>query len=249
MKGWLKALLISRRLKNTLFENISNILAADNKPISAEAYETKPVIYCEYAHAMENSLGNFKEYVDAFEKYEHMCGGYIWDYVDQAIRKTENGQEKWLYGGDFDEGPTSYYFCANGIIGADRIPHPSYYEVKKVYSNISARAVDIKKGIIEVQNKNLFIPLSRYNLEWSLEQNGEVIDTGIIKSLKTPPLSSEKLTVPFKMPQELSGEVILTVSFTLRRKPHGRTKAMKLPLSSSSSAGGRKSPQSQAPPL
>lgn len=213
-----KSLINKQAVKNTLFENISNILAADNKPISAEAYETKPVIYCEYAHAMENSLGNFKEYVDAFEKYEHMCGGYIWDYVDQAIRKTENGQEKWLYGGDFDEGPTSYYFCANGIIGADRIPHPSYYEVKKVYSNISARAVDIKKGIIEVQNKNLFIPLSRYNLEWSLEQNGEVIDTGIIKSLKTPPLSSEKLTVPFKMPQELSGEVILTVSFTLKEK-------------------------------
>lgn len=213
-----KCLVNEKPVKNTLFENISNILAADNKPIDKKAYETKPVIYCEYAHAMENSLGNFKEYVDDFEKYEHMCGGFIWDYVDQSIRTMENGQEKWLYGGDFDEGYTSYYFCANGIIGADRIPHPSYYEVKKVYSNIGVRAIDIEKGIIEVQNKNLFIPLNRYYLEWSLEQDGEKIDSGTIIALRALPLSSERLTIPFKIPRDSEGEIILTVSFRLKKK-------------------------------
>ena len=69
----------------TWFDNIANALAADSKPIPASAY-SKPVVFCEYAHAMENSLGNFQEYMDAFEKYDNLCGGYIWDFVDQAIR-------------------------------------------------------------------------------------------------------------------------------------------------------------------
>ena len=124
----------------SMFENIANSLAADNKPITAEMYRGKPVVLCEFAHAMENSLGNFQEFMDAFEKYDNLCGGFIWDFVDQAIHKKENGVDKWLYGGDFDEGATSGYFCANGIIAADRTPHPSYYEVKKVYQQSIRRS-------------------------------------------------------------------------------------------------------------
>lgn len=124
----------------SMFENIANSLAADNKPITAEMYRGKPVVLCEFAHAMENSLGNFQEFMDAFEKYDNLCGGFIWDFVDQAIHKKENGVDKWLYGGDFDEGATSGYFCANGIIAADRTPHPSYYEVKRFISQSIRRS-------------------------------------------------------------------------------------------------------------
>lgn len=86
----------------SLYDNIANQLAADSKPIKAEMYEGKPILLCEYAHSMENSLGNFQEYMDDFERYDNMCGGFIWDFVDQTIhRVNENGQDEWLYGDDF----------------------------------------------------------------------------------------------------------------------------------------------------
>lgn len=82
----------------SLYDNIANQLAADSKPIKAEMYEGKPVVLCEYAHSMENSLGNFQEYIDDFEKYDNMCGGFIWDFVDQALHvKDENGNDNYLY--------------------------------------------------------------------------------------------------------------------------------------------------------
>ena len=129
----------------SLYDNVANQLAADSKPIPKEAY-TKPVILCEYAHAMENSLGNFQEYMDDFEKYDNMCGGFIWDFVDQALRYKAPDGDHWLYGTDFEKSEprrpfqlpnttamtgSNTYFCANGIIAADRKVHPSAYEVKR----------------------------------------------------------------------------------------------------------------------
>ena len=144
----------------SLYDNIANQLAADSKPIKAEMYEGKPVVLCEYAHSMENSLGNFQEYIDDFEKYDNMCGGFIWDFVDQALHvKDENGNDNYLYGTDFQgKEPhklidipnttamtgSNVYFCANGIIGADRNPHPQIVEVKHGYQNIGITAKDIK---------------------------------------------------------------------------------------------------------
>lgn len=203
-----------REVKPTLYDNVANALAADNKPIPAEAYATKPVIYCEYAHAMENSLGNFKEYVDDFENYEHMCGGFIWDYVDQSIHKVENGEDKWLYGGDFKEGATSYYFCANGIITADRQPQPSYYEVKKVYSNLEAVDCDCRNGKIIIKNKNLFISTEEYDIMWSLAVNGNEVKSGKL-DIVVAPLAEETVQLPVNSEDYPEGEVILTVSFVL----------------------------------
>ena len=206
-----------QELKISPYENIANVLAADNKPIPAEIYKTHPVIYCEYAHAMENSLGNFKEYVDDFEKYEHMCGGFIWDYVDQSIRKVEDGVEKWLYGGDFDEGMSSYYFCANGIITADRKPQPSYYEVKKVYSNLDVIDSDCKNGKVIIRNKNLFITTANYDIRWSLTVDGDEVKGGVIDNLVVAPLTNEEVQLPVSLSDYPEGEVILTVSFILNK--------------------------------
>ncbi len=201
----------------TLYDNVANALAADNKDVPAETYKDHPVIYCEYAHAMENSLGNFKEYVDDFENYEHMCGGFIWDYVDQSIRRVENGKEQWLYGGDFGEGATSYYFCANGIISADRKPQPSYYEVKKVYSNLEVQDADAINGRITIKNKNLFIDTSDYNFKWILAVNGETVESGEITDLAVAPLTSETVVLPYKADKYPEGELILTVAFILNK--------------------------------
>lgn len=205
-----------KQLKISPYENVANALAADNKPIPAETYKTHPVIYCEYAHAMENSLGNFKEYVDDFENYDHMCGGFIWDYVDQSIRRVENGVEKWLYGGDFKEGATSFYFCANGIITADRQPQPSYYEVKKVYSNLEVTDYDCRSGKVNIKNKNLFITTEDYRIHWDLTVNGDVVKSGDIDDLVVAPLSQQQIQLPVSLSDYSDGEVILTVSFILK---------------------------------
>ena len=200
----------------TAFDTVANALAADNKKVSAEAYKTKPVMYCEFSHAMENSLGNFQEYVSDFEEYEHMCGGYIWDYVDQSIRVVEDGVEKWLYGGDFDEGFSNYYFCANGIIGADRQPHPSYFEVKKVYANIKAHDVDVGRGLISIQNKNLFVSLDDWKMEWTVTVDGKTIQEGVEESLDVAPLTTEKIILPYDLSKLPAGEALLTVSFVTK---------------------------------
>lgn len=213
-QGIVKKLCNKEEIKTTPFDNIANALAADNKPVPAEKYNDHPVIYCEYAHCMENSLGNFKEYVDDFEKYPHMTGGFIWDYVDQAIRKEENGEVKWLYGGDFNEGSSSYYFCANGIIGADRIPHPAYYEVKQVYSNICAE--QDSNGEIIIRNKNYFIPLDYCYAQWEITCNGKAIEKGKIKTDDILPQSEKKFNIPYKT-QFGDGEYILTLSYRYKK--------------------------------
>ena len=192
----------------TLFDNIANALAADNKDVPESAFADHPVIYCEYAHSMENSLGNFKEYVDDFEKYDHMTGGFIWDFVDQTIFRDG----KQLYGGDFNEGKSSYYFCANGIIAADRTPHPAYYEVKQVYSNVCAEDFDVERKRVKIKNKNYFIPLDYCYLDWTVARNGERIESGRISLDGIAPQTAKTLTVPYST-EFGSGEYILTLSF------------------------------------
>ncbi len=216
VEGIVDKLRNKKEIKTSLYDNVANILAADNKPVPADVYADHPVIYCEYAHAMENSLGNFKEYVDDFEQYDHMCGGFIWDYVDQSIRKVEDGREKWLYGGDFDEGSSSYYFCANGIITADRQPQPSYWEVKKVYAPYSACDLDAANGRVTVKNKNYFSDSSDTLIRWSLTVDGIEVKSGEISDLVIPPQSEAEIALPYSASDYPSGELILTLSFALR---------------------------------
>lgn len=208
-----KLLKNQQEIKTTLFDNVANKLAADNKPVKAETFEDHPVIYCEFAHCMENSLGNFKDLVDDFESHDHMTGGFIWDYVDQAL--LVNG--KWLYGGDFGEKKTDYYFCANGIIGADRIPHPAYYEVKQVYSNVCAVEDDTVFKKIAVKNKNYFVPLDYCYAQWSISKNGNVIKKGTLNLDGIAPQTQKKFTLDYS-DKYATGEYILTVSFRYKEK-------------------------------
>ena len=225
-------------IKTSLYDNIVNQLAADNKPIKAEMYAGKPVILCEYAHSMENSLGNFQEYMDDFEKYDNMCGGFIWDFVDQAIHRVdENGNDMWLYGTDFEDDEPSpaidvpnttaisgsnTYFCANGIIGADRTPHPQINEVKKVYQEIKTEAFDINKGTYKVKNKFLFTDISAFVCRWSVEAEGEIIASGELDKIECEPLSETFITVPYKFDKfPTDKEVVLTISFFTKKKTLG----------------------------
>ena len=199
-------------IKTTAFDNVANRLAADNKPVQESSYKYKPVVYCEYAHCMENSLGNFREYVEDFEKYDHMCGGFIWDFVDQAIRTGTQGSFRWNYGGDFGEKKSNLYFCCNGIIAADRTPHPAYYEVKQVYSDMCAREINAQKGILEIVNKRYFRSLDDVTLHWSLTCEGIEVASGDYAPEGIEPQTTKNITLPIEVP-ETDGEWILTVSF------------------------------------
>ena len=222
----------------SLYDNIANQLAADSKPIKAEMYEGKPVVLCEYAHSMENSLGNFQEYIDDFEKYDNMCGGFIWDFVDQALHvKDENGNDNYLYGTDFQgQEPhklidipnttamtgSNVYFCANGIIGADRKPHPQIVEVKHGYQNIGITAVDASNGEFKLKNKFLFTNLSDFNCKWVIKAEGEEVLSGELGKIECAPLEECNIKIDFdssKLPKDK--EVILTVSFESTKESLG----------------------------
>ena len=222
----------------SLYDNIANQLAADSKPIKAEMYEGKPIVLCEYAHSMENSLGNFQEYIDDFEKYDNMCGGFIWDFVDQALHvKDENGNDNYLYGTDFQgKEPhklidipnttamtgSNVYFCANGIIGADRNPHPQIVEVKHGYQNIGITAKDVKNGEFTIKNKFLFTNLSDFNCKWVIKAEGKEVLNGTIGKIDCAPLEEKEIKIDYDL-SKLSDdkELILTVFFETTKKSLG----------------------------
>ena len=121
-----------------LSQRLQNMFTAEYHAFKAKDYKHKPAILCEYAHCMNNSLGNFQEYMDLFKAYPRLHGGFIWDWVDQALRLE--GTDEWLYGGAFGESKTHGIFCTNGVIAADRTPHPAAQEVKRVYQDFDFQA-------------------------------------------------------------------------------------------------------------
>ena len=141
----------------------------------------RPWILCEYAHAMGNSTGNFQEYWDIILKSPELQGGFIWDWVDQGLEaKDPNGRKYYYYGGDFggDRWAHQENFCANGLISADRTPHPGLTEVKKSYQGVYFFPVDVAKGKIQLVNHFQFSDLNRYAYEWSFQVNDRVVATG-----------------------------------------------------------------------
>ncbi len=148
---------------------------------AADQTKVRPYIMCEYAHAMGNSSGNFQRYWDIIMSSPHMQGGFIWDWVDQGIKtKDANGKTFWAYGGDLgglnlqnDEN-----FCANGLVAANRTPHPGLYEVKKVYQDILFKDKDWKRGLITIRNLFSFKDLSAYYFKWVIVKNGLTFKTG-----------------------------------------------------------------------
>ena len=152
----------------------------------AKSGDSRPLIQCEYAHAMGNSLGGFKEYWDLIRKYPNLQGGFIWDFVDQGLRKyTADGAMIYAYGGDYNRYDASdKNFNCNGLISPDRVPNPHMYEVRKMYQSIWTTPAALRKGIVNVYNENFFTDLSDYYLEWQLLQNGEPVRQGVVMDLQ-----------------------------------------------------------------
>ena len=191
-------------------------------PDQIEAYakdqrRVKPLVLCEYAHAMGNSMGGFKEYWDLFEKYDKLQGGFIWDYVDQGLRIERNGREIFAYGGDFGpEGtPSDNNFLLNGLVQADRTPNPHILEVAHIQQDIKFYENDLSKGMIDIKNWYFFRDLSNYKLNWEVIANGDVVESGTIDELDYAPQAKKAIKIPFKTQFKNGVEYFLNVSAVL----------------------------------
>ena len=193
-----------------MYNPIEQMVAWANHPT-----DHRPVLWCEYAHAMGNSLGNFYKFWDAIRGNKRMIGAFIWDWTDQGILRTdENGKKYWAYGGDFGDKINSGNFCINGVIAADQTAKPVTWEVKKIQQPIAMKAAMLSRGDIYVTNWHHFKDLSVYDISWELEENGKIIQGGIMDALATKPSMTERVTIPFEKPELKTGaEYYLNVIF------------------------------------
>ncbi|MDD3036557.1 glycoside hydrolase family 2 TIM barrel-domain containing protein [Bacteroides sp.] len=179
-----------------------------------------PFHVSEYAHSMGNAVGNLVDYWDAIESTNFFCGAAIWDWVDQALyyydRRT--GERYLAYGGDFGDKPNSGMFCMNGVLFPGHLPKPAFYEVKKVYQNVGVRPIDLKKGMIEIFNKNYFTSLSDYELVWMLYKDGKLVKSNSFKTLLQNVDARTKVPVEVSVDYgelEKGSEYFLKVQFRL----------------------------------
>lgn len=187
------------------------------KKYAEEMPSDKPLIQCEYAHAMGNSMGGFKEYWDLIRKYPNLQGGFIWDFVDQAVRtKGKNGVEIYAYGGDFNpHDPSDGNFCVNGVVSPDRVPNPHADEVRYYYQNIWTTPSDLPAGKVKVYNENFFRDLSDVTLDWVLLNNGVPVRDGRIDKINVAPGETTEVTIPYGQISN-KGEWLLNVSYNLK---------------------------------
>jgi beta-galactosidase len=181
--------------------------------------DKRPVVWCEYAHAMGNSLGNFYKFWDAIRSNHRMIGAFIWDWTDQGIyQKDKDGREYWAYGGDFGDKINSGNFCLNGVIGPDQSPKPAIWEAKKVMQPVQITAMNLLNGRFNVRNWNHVADLGMYDINWVLLENGIEIKKGTVESMYTPAGASDILQIDYGKPAPKAGtEYILRISFLLNK--------------------------------
>jgi beta-galactosidase len=160
----------------------------------------RPLILCEYAHAMGNSVGNLQDYWDVIEAHDQLQGGFIWDYVDQGLyAETWQGEPYWAYGGDYGPPgvPSDGNFLVNGLVAPDRTPNPHFEEVRKVYQNIRVRAVDLERGRVRIVNRHDFTDLAGFAGTWELSADTRgVLARGDLGLLDLAPHDSIELSLP-----------------------------------------------------
>jgi beta-galactosidase/beta-glucuronidase len=200
---------------STMYPSLDRLIELATSPT-----DTRPMVMCEYAHAMGNSCGNLKEYWEIIESHERCIGGFIWDWVDQGIlQKSETGVPWFAYGGDFGDFPNDKNFCINGLIAPDRSIHPSLIEYKKIIQPVKCYAVDPLAGKFTVQNKYFFSDLSHLNISWLIEAEGKVLQEGRISAIEVNPGENAEIIIPFKLASLKSGsENWLTIYFQQKEK-------------------------------
>ena len=187
-----------------MYESVQNLLDYASKK------QEKPLIQCEYAHAMGNSTGNLTDYWDAIDNHEQLQGGFIWDWVDQGLQKFDSaGRKFWAFGGDYGpkEVPSDGIFCTNGLVFPDRMPHPALSEVKKVYQYVKFSAIDLSKLSFRMINKYAFIDLKNTQLQWAITENGNLVSNGVLATDNISPGNSRDYSISWKTASSKPGQV------------------------------------------
>ncbi|MBV8586054.1 MAG: DUF4981 domain-containing protein, partial [Verrucomicrobia bacterium] len=187
---------------------------ADLKTYVADPTADRPLILCEYAHAMGNSLGDFVDYWDTIRRHPLLQGGFVWEWCDHGLLKPEtDGTAHWAYGGDFGDQPNHGNFCCDGLVLPDRTPNPSLFELKRQYQDIQITPIEGKVGRFKVFNEFRFTNLDRFEPRWQVLSEGGVQDSGTLEPLNLAPFETSELSVPVK---PMHGETVVILSFHQR---------------------------------
>ena len=175
----------------------------------------KPLIMCEYSHAMGNSNGSLADYWDLIESNDGLQGGFIWDWMDQGIEKiSPEGEAYWAYGGDFGDEPNDRNFNINGLIWPDHVPHPAMEEHKKIAQPVRLHPIDVQKGRFEIENRRWFTALTGLRARWEVSVDGSQVQSGTLSLPRLPPRTRGAFDIPISLPTVGPGQAaFLNVSF------------------------------------
>jgi beta-galactosidase len=198
--------------------------------------DTRPLILCEYSHAMGNSNGSLADYVAAFEAHHGLQGGFIWEWVDHGLLRRADGplgqpapeypiaaadvaaaQAEchrpggdwfWAYGGDFGDRPNDGNFCCDGLVWPDRTPHPAMHEFKKLGQPVAVTAIDLARGRFRIRNRQWFGTLANLAGHWEMTVDGRPFAKGRLPRLTTSPQASEELRLKLPQPALQAGQEV-----------------------------------------
>ncbi len=180
--------------------------------------QRRPLILCEYSHAMGNSNGSLADYWDAFEKYPGLQGGFIWEWIDHGIKqKTADGKEYWAYGGDFGDTPNDANFVCDGLVWPDREPHPGLYEFKGLAQPVRLGKYDAKSQALEIRSRLDFDTLEWLRGDWELKIDGHLLASGELPALDAGPRGKQRLRLRLPDWKKAGGEAFLNVRFRTAR--------------------------------
>lgn len=183
--------------------------------------QKRPLILCEFSHAMGNSNGSLADYFDAFDRYPGLQGGFIWEWVDHGIRRRDaTGRDYWAYGGDFGDEPSDKNFVCDGLVWPDRRPHPGLFEFKHLAQPVRVEPVDVRRGRFRVLNRRWFTSLRDLRGTWELLVNGDVAARGALPALTAAARAAQTVILKFPALQLPAGaEVHVTFRFFTKQAP------------------------------
>jgi beta-galactosidase len=183
-----------------------------------ESDDPRPLILCEYSHAMGNSNGGLADYFAAFERHDALQGGFVWEWVDHGILRTDaRGRQYWAYGGDFGDTPNDANFCADGLVWPDRTPHPALHELKFLAQPVRVEPVDAARGAFRIWNLNDFVNLSYLRGTWELTVDGDVVSRRALPPLRVAPGEPMDVEIDLAGAGDAVGERHVTFRFLLWR--------------------------------
>lgn len=176
--------------------------------------DKKPLVLCEYCHAMGNGPGDLKKYWDIMYREPRSAGGFVWEWTDHSITQyAENGNKYYVYGGDFGDFPTDAEFCVDGLVYPDRTPHTGLLELKNIISPVKAEMISSKEGLVKITNRYDFKTLDLVILNWRIEKDGVTVQSGNQKVKGLKGQESTVIKLDYEYPSQADGRYFLIISY------------------------------------